>query len=191
MEAAELKNAPLPGGLPPLIFPHAGIRIIAESNISKLGVKRITGMTQGNGWQGEPSGSYFKATFRDGELRKLGEAALDAWTAADVNQDGIKATGYDTPTTGDDEKGFNAKEMEWPPGRPTRYVAPGAKYKVEFPLMHLPNAPGNAISLESQQEARKSSVLSTQLKEGGESRYTRETVEINLRNAALDFRVLI
>lgn len=158
-----------------------------------LFAKRVVCITQDTGRPAENDGSTFTTTFSGGKLTKA-DGVEAYWNplarAGDVDH-GTNATGYDTPTEGrsagnisdsNPPQSDHAKDLTW-----YGFETTSSEYKIQFPKVYFSQAP----LANPQEEARKATDRSrTEIYEaanganGGNIRYTRETVAISLRNAA-------
>lgn len=149
-------------------------------------VKRVIAMTRGTKslgppkvyWTEELNGSSLSCQFQGGMVKNVGVAAPHYWGSADVEQTkhaNHNDTGYDAPETGNkayDQRrstATNPLDATHPFGGVRR---PG----ISKPIVEFPNIDGSATD---KANARK--LGSEGATEGGNSRYTRETVNINLR----------
>ena len=154
---------------------------LADGNIKNIRGKRVVGITQGSKIKGVTDGSSFQCKFEGGfvtfytdtENTINSRAHGHAWDVADVDNGGDKkATGYDTqPNLPGGQAIVPGKIDPYDPPALDRtwfdIITPGAQYKTAFPVMGNPARQTNSAGL----------------KEEGLSRYTQETVRVNLKNA--------
>ncbi len=182
--------------------PWAGSPTFNISAKQTWSVKRVVGMTRISGGNGDPfdrkmtfssklDGAWMESVFTDGKVRKVGESNLHGWGANDVDQSthaDLNDTGYDArsnPANPQDaelrqnpaliyDQRISTRAHPMPPESGGE-KSDQSKTIVQFPSLNV-----------AQDVARGNSVQSQQAKDSatGESRYTRETVVINLRKLA-------
>lgn len=168
--------------------PWAGSPIFNTNATGTWRVKRVVGMTRRNGISSELDDSRMGCTFYDGNVRRVGEAAPHIWGVNDVDQNNHNDkddTGYDARANPADpldadlqrnpaliyDQRISTRAHPMPPDSGGER-SPQSKTIVEFANLNVENAVARGNSLQSQQ---------AQDAITHESRYTRETVLINLR----------
>jgi len=182
--------------------PWAGSATFNTDATDSWHVKRVVGMTRKSGNGGDSiaakmtfssrlDGSWVGCTFSGGSVRRVAESASHAWGIGDVDQSthqDLNDTGYDAranPANGQDaelqrnpalvyDQRISTRAHPMPPDSGGEKSA-RSRTIVEFTNLDVGNTVARGNSLQSQQ-AKDSTTH--------ESRYSRETVQINLRKLA-------